>query len=72
MNNITKTLGNISYIMGDANKFLKIRFTCEKWEKEAAEGNKDSAALITLVEQFERLLKAVIDIDTSTTPTLKG
>ena len=56
---ITKSLGEISMMMGDGAKFLKIRFQCEQWAKEAEEGNKDSAVLIAVVNRFECLLKAI-------------
>ena len=56
---IVKSLSDISMIMGDGVKFLKLRFQCEQWAKEAEEGNEDSATLITLIGQFEKLIKVI-------------
>ena len=55
---ITLSLMEISLVMSDGYKFLKLRFNLEKWAKEAEEGNKDSKALVDMVYQFERLVKA--------------
>ena len=56
---ITISLSDISIIMGDGYKFLKIRFQCERWAEEAEAGNKESATLIEVVNQFERLIKVI-------------
>ena len=56
---ITRSLSDISIIMGDGAKFLKLRFQCEQWAEEAKIGNKDSATLIEVINQFERLIKVV-------------
>ena len=59
MNNVTAALANISEMTGDAIVFLKIRSNLERYEKEAAEGNKDSQKIVDMVYQFDRLLKAL-------------
>ena len=56
---ITRSLSNIAMIMSEGDNFLRIRFICEKWEKEAIEGNKDSATLIELITKFERLVTLI-------------
>jgi hypothetical protein len=59
MKDITKSLSDIALLMNEGDKFLKLRFICEKWEQEANEGNKDSAVLIEVIKRFERLIKTV-------------
>jgi len=67
---ITKSLSDIALLMNEGDKFLVLRFTCEKWEQEANEGNKDSAALIEVIKQFERLINAVTKIHKPEEPEL--
>lgn len=59
---ITQTLSNISMIMGDGYKFLKIRMICERWEKEAANGNESSKTLIEIIERFHRVINLIDEI----------
>ena len=57
---ITQSLSEISRIMADGFLFCKLRFSMERYEKEAKEGNKESATLVELVKQYERLIKIII------------
>lgn len=56
---ITETLANISMIMGDGYKFLKIRMVCEQWAKEADEGNLSSASLVDIINKFHKLINVI-------------
>ncbi len=66
MNNvkpITRSLQNISLIMGEGDKFLKLRMVFEEWEKEANEGKLSSIELIKLTNNFEKLIKHITKTD---------
>ena len=56
---IVEALMDISEIMGNGTDFVYIMMAAKKWEKEAAEGNESSRKLVTMMTDFERLVKFI-------------